>query len=107
MGQFKRLGFQRKKAGLTHEQFVAHWVNVHAQMAKHLPGLRRYSVNVIDRTRFPNFGYDGFSELWFDSEAACAAAFASPMGVALLADLQNYVENVEAVFVEEYPIVWP
>ena len=41
MAQFKRLGFQRRKTGLTHEQFVAHWVNVHAEMAKHLPKLRR------------------------------------------------------------------
>ena len=107
MAQFKRLGFQRRKAGLTQEQFVAHWLNVHAEMAKHLPNLRRYSVNIIDRSRFPQFGYDGFSELWFDSEADCEAAFNSPVGVELLADLKNYVEGSQPLFVDEYRIVWP
>jgi uncharacterized protein (TIGR02118 family) len=107
VAQFKRLGFQRRKSGLTHEQFVAHWVNVHAEMAKQLPKLRRYSINVIDRTRFPNFSYDGFSELWFDCEADCEAAFKSPEGVKLLADLKNYVEGVDPLFVEEHQIVWP
>jgi len=107
MAQFKRLGFQRRKAGLSHAQFVAHWVNVHAEMAKHLPGLRRYSINVIDRNRFPQFGYDGFSELWFDSEADCEAAFKSPQGEKLLADLHNYVESSDPVFVDEHQIVWP
>ena len=78
MASFKRLGFQRRKAGLTQEQFVAHWVNVHAGLAKRLPRLRRYSINVIDRQRYPDLGYDGFSELWFDSQADCEAAFDSP-----------------------------
>lgn len=107
MAQFKRLGFQRRKAGLSPEQFVAHWVNVHAELAKRLPRLRRYAINVIDRNRYPDLGYDGFSELWFDSRADCEAAFNSPEGVRLLADLQNYVDRVDPVFVEEHQIVWP
>jgi uncharacterized protein (TIGR02118 family) len=107
MANFKRIGLQRRRADLTHEQYVAHWVNVHAPLAKRLPKLRRYSINVIDRERYPDLGYDGFSELWFDSQADCEAAFNSPEGVTLLADLKNYVESVDPVFVEEHQIVWP
>jgi uncharacterized protein (TIGR02118 family) len=107
MGNFKRIGLQRRRADLSHEQFVAHWVNVHAPLAKRLPGLRRYSVNVVDREHYPYFGYDGFSELWFDSQADFQAALKSPEGVTLLADLKNYVERVDPVFVEEHQIVWP
>ena len=107
MGTFKRIGLQRKRADLTHEQFVAHWVNVHAELAKKLPRLRRYSINVIDRDRYPHLGWDGFSELWFDSQADCEAAFKSPAGVTVLADLQNYVEGVDPVFITEHQIVWP
>lgn len=107
MGNFKRIGLQRRRADLSLEQFVAHWVNVHAPLAKRLPKLRRYSVNVIDRERSPHFGYDGFSELWFDSQADCEAAFKSPEGITVLADLKNYVEGVDPVFVEEHQIVWP
>jgi hypothetical protein len=50
---YKRFGLLRKKPGLTHEQFVAHWTTVHADMAKRLPGLRRYVINVVDRERSP------------------------------------------------------
>jgi uncharacterized protein (TIGR02118 family) len=107
MANFKRIGLQRKRADLSHEQFVAHWVNVHAPLARHLPKLRRYSINVVDRARHPDFPYDGFSELWFDSRADCEAAFASPQGVAVLADLRNYVDGVEPLFLEEHQIVWP
>jgi hypothetical protein len=35
------------------------------------------------------------------------AAFKNPAGVTLLADLKNYVELVDPVFVEECQIVWP
>ena len=107
MAGFKRIGLQRRRADLTHEQFVDHWVNVHAELAKRLPNVRRYSINVIDRSRYPALGYDGFSELWFDSQADCEAAFKSPEGVRLLADLKNYVESVDAVFIEEHQIIWP
>ena len=107
MKGFKRIGLQRKRPDLTHEQFVAHWVNVHAPLAKRLPKLRRYSINVIDRARYPHFGYDGFSELWFDSQMDFEAAFSSPEGMILLADLKNYVEGVDPIFIEEHQIVWP
>lgn len=68
----KRLGILCKRDDMTHEQFVAHWMGTHAALCKKLPGLRRYSVNLVDRERFAAFGYDGFSELWFDTEAVYA-----------------------------------
>ena len=45
----KRLGILRKKDGITHEQFVEHWLQKHAPLCVKLPGLRRYSVNLVDR----------------------------------------------------------
>ena len=85
----KRLGMLRKRDDMSHEQFVQHWTTTHAALCKQLPGLRRYSVNLVDRGRFPKFGYDGSSELWFDSEDNLNAAFASAEGRILLADLPN------------------
>jgi len=103
----KRIGLIRRKPSLTHEAFVSHWLNVHAPMARSLPGLRRYCVNFVDRDRFPKFGYDGFSELWFDSEADLVKAFESPQGVALLADLANFTEEIYPLVVQERRQVWP
>lgn len=103
----KRLGILRKKEGISHEQFVEHWLQRHAALCVKLPGLRRYSVNLVDRERFPKFGYDGFSELWFDSEADLVAAFASPEGKTLLADLPNFAGDIDPIISVETQILWP
>ena len=103
----KRLGILRKKEGITHEQFVNHWMQKHAALCVKLPKLRRYSVNLVDRARFPKFGYDGFSELWFDSEEDLVAALASPEGKTLLADLPNFAGDIDPIISVETQFLWP
>lgn len=103
----KRLGILRKKDGITHEAFVSHWLEKHAILCTKLPGLRRYSVNLVDRQRFPDFGYDGFSELWFDSEDALNASLQSPEGRMLLSDLPNFAKDVSPIISVEHQIIWP
>lgn len=103
----KRLGILRKKEGMSHEQFVDHWMKTHAELCCKLPGLRRYSVNLVDRNRFPKFGYDGFSELWFDSEEDMVAAFESTEGKTLLADLPNFTSAIDPIVSVETQIIWP
>lgn len=104
---YKRFGLLRRRPDLTHEQFVAHWTTLHADMAKRLPRLRRYVINIVDREHSGGLGYDGFSELWFDSVADHDAAFACPLGVELLADLANFAQGVTPVIVEERRMLWP
>lgn len=103
----KRLGLVVKKEGMSHEDFVAHWMGTHAGLCKKIPGLLRYSVNLVDRARFPDFGYDGFSELWFPSEEALNASLSSPEGRTLLADLPNFVQRIEPIISHEYHHIWP
>jgi uncharacterized protein (TIGR02118 family) len=103
----KRLGILRKKEGISHDEFVNHWLNKHAALCVRLPGLRRYSVNLVDRKRFPKFDYDGFSELWFDSEEALIASFNSPEGKTLLADLPNFAGDIDPIISVETQILWP
>jgi uncharacterized protein (TIGR02118 family) len=103
----KRLGILRRKDGITHQEFVDHWLQKHAALCVKLPGLRRYSINFVDRARFPNFDYDGFSELWFDSEEALVASLNSPEGKTLLADLPSFAKDVSPIISVEHQIVWP
>jgi len=103
----KRLGLVRKRADMTHEQFKAHWLGTHAALCVKLPGLRRYSVNLVDSARFPGFGYDGFSELWFDDEPSLKAALESPEGRTLLADLPNFAGHIDPIVSVETPFIWP
>mgnify|MGYP001616700173 CR=1 FL=1 len=103
----KRLGILRRKDGISHEEFVDHWLKRHAALCVKLPGLRRYAVNLVERGRFPYFDYDGFSELWFDSEADLNAAMQSPEGRTLLADLPNFAKDVSPIVAVERQILWP
>jgi uncharacterized protein (TIGR02118 family) len=102
----KRLGFVKRRADMTHEQFAQHWLGVHAQLCSKLPGLRRYSVNLVDKARFPKFEYDGFSELWFDNEPSLWAALESTEGKTLLADLPNFAGAIDPIVSVETPVVW-
>jgi len=103
----KRIGLVRRKTTLSREQFVHHWLNAHAALCVKLPGMRRYCINLIDRQKYPKLDYDGFSELWFDSEEALDAALKSPEGVTLLADLPNFTDEIYPVVVVEHPKLWP
>jgi len=49
----KSISLLTRKAGMTHDQFVRHWVEVRAPLALAVPGLRRYvqSHIVDERTR--------------------------------------------------------
>lgn len=101
----KRLGILRRKDGITHEEFVNHWLQKHAALCVKLPGLRRYTINLVDRQRFPHFDYDGFSELWFDSEDALMTALQSPEGKTLMADLPNFAKDVSPIISVEHTII--
>jgi uncharacterized protein (TIGR02118 family) len=98
----KRLGILRRKPGMSLEAFRTHWLEVHAALCVKLPGLRRYSVNFVDRERFAHFPYDGFSELWFDSEDALRAALDSDEGRTLLADLPNFAGDIHPIVAVEH-----
>ena len=47
----KTVGLLSRKPGWTHEQFVEHWVEIHAPLAHAVPGLRRYVQNHIKDER--------------------------------------------------------
>lgn len=102
----KRLGLVVKRGDMSQAQFSNHWLHVHAELCKRLPNLLRYSVNLVDRERFPEFGYDGFSELWFESEEAMLASLGSVAGTTLLADLPNFTERIYPIISHEFHQIW-
>ena len=38
----KSLSLLVRKDGMTHEEFMKHWVEIHGPLALKVPGLRRY-----------------------------------------------------------------
>lgn len=73
-----------RSAGKTHEQFVTHHKNAHAELFMSLPEsqqhVRRYvqSHNLeLDLPGMPASRYDGVTEIWFDDVDGFAAVFTS------------------------------
>src|SRR5271170_4803423 len=72
----KSVSLLTRKSGLSHEEFVKHWLKVHAPLAHAVPGLRRYVQSHIvgERTRpdipATDVEVDGVAETWYDDLAA-------------------------------------
>jgi uncharacterized protein (TIGR02118 family) len=107
----KTIGLLTRKDGWTHAQFMKHWVEIHAPLAHAVPGLRRYVQNHImgERTRsdIPATAVeiDGIAELWFDDQAALAAAAQSPEMKALHADGARFIGRIKSYTVDETVVV--
>ena len=73
-----------RKEGSTHEEFVKHWVEVHAPLAHGVPELRRYvQSHIIGEQTRPDIpatevAIDGIAELWFDDRVALERAHSTP-----------------------------
>jgi uncharacterized protein (TIGR02118 family) len=65
----KMVSFVARAEELSHEQFVRHWTEVHAPLARrHHAGLADYTQNVVRRAYTPGgAGVDGIAELRFRS----------------------------------------
>ncbi|HZQ00496.1 MAG TPA: EthD family reductase [Reyranella sp.] len=107
----KTIGLLTRKRGWTHEQFMKHWVEIHAPLAHAVPGLRRYVQNHIkgERTRADietaMVEVDGIAELWFDDEAALAGAAQTPEMKALHADGARFIGQIKSWVVEEKTVI--
>ena len=66
----KRNVFMKKRAGVDHDTFVREWVHVHGPMMAKLPGLVGLVLNVVDRDKSPDAGFDGYTEFYYRDEAA-------------------------------------
>ena len=103
----KTIGLLTRKDGWTHEQFMKHWIEIHAPLALAVPGLRRYVQNHIDgeRTRpdipTTEVEIDGVAELWFDNQAALETAARTPEMKALHADGAKFIGRIKSYVVEE------
>jgi uncharacterized protein (TIGR02118 family) len=110
-GMIKSVGLLTRKAGLSHEEFVKHWLEVHAPLAHAVPGVRRYvqSHIVEERTRpdIPptDVEIDGIAELWYDDRAAMERANASPEAKALHADGALFIGRIKSFITEEKVII--
>jgi uncharacterized protein (TIGR02118 family) len=107
----KSIGLLTRKKGLSHQEFVKHWLEVHAPLAYAVPGVRRYvqSHIVEERTRpdipTTDVEIDGIAELWYDDRAAMERTNASPEAKALHADGALFIGRIKSFVTEEKVII--
>ena len=102
---FKLIILLKKKTGFTDEQFATYWLETHALLAKKMPGLRRYVVNVVMPPPKREPDYNGVVELWFDSVDDMKKAFSSPEGRATQKDTETFTANLTTMYIDEHSIM--
>jgi uncharacterized protein (TIGR02118 family) len=105
MKTFKLIILLVKKEAMTDEEFAQYLLTKHAPLAKKMPGLKRYVVNVAMRPPNKEPEYNGIVELWFDDKESMKAAFSSPEGKATQADTQMFASKMTTLFIEEHAII--
>jgi uncharacterized protein (TIGR02118 family) len=106
---FKTCGFQTRLDGREHDQFMNHWLNVHAPMSNEITGLRGYVLNeVLDEPPLPGVDpvrwpveIDGVAQIWFDHENGLAALAEDPAVQRWFSDGPNYCGQRIGYVVEE------
>jgi hypothetical protein len=70
MPAVKRFGVLRRKPELTTDTLALAWRNDHAPLFAANDNLRRYYVNLTDRTYAPDVPWDGYADIWWDDFAS-------------------------------------
>jgi uncharacterized protein (TIGR02118 family) len=85
----------------THGEFVERWRGEHAELARALPNLQRYTTAVPNDPE--RSSHDGIVELYFEDMDALAEAFDSETGQAVQADAAEFadMDAGETLYVEE------
>jgi uncharacterized protein (TIGR02118 family) len=109
----KVVGLLTRKPELSHEQFVKHWVEIHAPLALAVPGVRRYvQCHIVGTRKRPDIAeidieLDGIAELWYDDQEALARAAATPEMKRLTDDGARFIGCIKSYVVEEKQIIPP
>ncbi|WP_416841612.1 EthD domain-containing protein [Haloferax sp. DFSO52] len=90
-----------RKPDYSHEEFVERWTGEHADIAKELPGLQKYSTSLP--TDPERSSYDGIVELYFEDMDALKTAFSSETGERVNADAAQFIdmEQGPTLYVDE------
>src|SRR3990172_11923335 len=91
----KMVALLQRPAHVSREEFHRWWTEEHIPLIRRYPGLRKYVVSLTTGSVAGGADeWDGIAELWFDSEEALAAVYASPEGQAGKADSERHAGRV-------------
>lgn len=109
----KRASLLARKPDQTREEFLKHWLEVHAPIAYGIPGIYKYTCTVITKSTYRKDGplpmeveVDGIAEMWFEDQASFDLAIKSPAFAALRADGAAFIGK-EIDFITEENVIVP
>lgn len=97
--------FLARKAGASHEDFVARWNGPHAEIAKRAAdagGATRYVHDQLERPPPPEYPFDGIAETWFADAEAAAGSLTSAAFAPVRADLADFCDVERGVTMLTY-----
>ena len=80
--------------------FDAHYRDVHAPLAKKIPGLTRFEAGTVTTLDGSEPPYHLMAQLWFDDMTSFGAGMGSPEGQAAAADICNLPAPVTTLLTE-------
>ena len=89
----KMIFLVHRRPDMDEESFHKYWSGTHANIARKMPGLRRYiQHHAAPEPDGSSPAYDGFAEMWWDDDAALEKSLSSEEGKATLADTANFID---------------
>jgi len=89
---------------MTDEKFADYWLRVHTPLAKKMPGVRKYVINLVRKPPERESLYQGVVELWFEDIGSMKAAFASTDGHLTSEDTHKFVSDMMVLYIDEHEI---
>ncbi len=104
---FKLIATLHRKPGMSREEFLKHWRDVHVPLVADLPHLEGYVINPFLETMDDKPPYDGIAELWYEDREKFELSLASPQRDAARADLAAFTDltRMTRAIVEEHRII--
>lgn len=106
---YKLIFGAKRRPGMSREDFGRYWTTTHAAIARRVPGIARYVINLAPDLSGSGReqAYDGFAEVWFESEAAMRESARSAQVRLVLDDEPNLFDLSTrfSVIVREHVVV--
>ena len=97
-----------KRQDMSADEFRSYWKETHAELAKKIPGARKYLQNhAVSDPEGEEPPYSGVAELVFDSPEEMRKGLESEEAQAAIADLPNFTDEsrMEVAVVEEVSVI--
>lgn len=101
---FKLIILLTKRQTMGDNEFARYLLDVHAPLAKKMPGLRKYVANIVQKPPNRETNYHGVAELWFDDRESMKKAFSSPQGEITQKDTKKFTSKMMTLFIDEHEI---